>query len=335
MLQKFLAATVAEEWAREHDLTAGEKAPLLIETSTLAAEISTKTLSWLQADPPAAYHEMAFTLARIQGECYNLLQSFAQDCKIPYSSIPILSTEVDVTGTKQGCFTIQTAQDAVGDMFTKLKDSLGRTKKRELTIIKDKRTKVTTSIEHYIEVKAQYDVRVSAAFAAAFVALKSTPDKVSPIVKGIMNSIKVRCFILIVTSRALTWNISRTRIMRICRRDRPLLWRPLSNFVCNEICLSHLTRSSRTCAHSYVRIPSKHPLSRMLVRSRRVFSRLLRRRASARRAGRRGQPAQRILPKPVCRVEALNSPSKNYQRSLVQDFWTLSRRCGSRWQAGF
>ncbi|KAF9821604.1 hypothetical protein IEO21_00450 [Rhodonia placenta] len=190
MLQKFLAATVAEEWAREHDLTAGEKAPLLIETSTLAAEISTKTLSWLQADPPAAYHEMAFTLARIQGECYNLLQSFAQDCKIPYSSIPILSTEVDVTGTKQGCFTIQTAQDAVGDMFTKLKDSLGRTKKRELTIIKDKRTKVTTSIEHYIEVKAQYDVRVSAAFAAAFVALKSTPDKVSPIVKGIMNSIK-------------------------------------------------------------------------------------------------------------------------------------------------
>ena len=47
------------------------------------------------------------------------------------------------------------------------------------------------NIERYGDVKAQYDVRVSAAFAAAFVALKATPDKVSPIVKGIMNGIKV------------------------------------------------------------------------------------------------------------------------------------------------
>ena len=43
----------------------------------------------------------------------------------------------------------------------------------------------------FIEVKAQYDVRVAAAFAAAFIALRGTPDKVSLIVKGIMNSIKV------------------------------------------------------------------------------------------------------------------------------------------------
>ena len=72
-----------------------------------------------------------------------------------------------------------------------MKDSLGRTKKREVANIKDKRSKIVGNIERYIEVKAQYDTRVSAAFAAAFIALKGTPDKVSPIVKGIMNSIKV------------------------------------------------------------------------------------------------------------------------------------------------
>ncbi|OSC96601.1 SNF2 chromatin remodeling protein [Trametes coccinea BRFM310] len=190
MLQKFLAAIISEGWAREYDARAATGSPLLIEVSPLAAELSQKTLAWLQADPPAAYHEMAFTLARIHGECYNLLQSFAHDCKLPQSAIPSLGTEIDVTGTKPGCFTIETAQAAVGEMFNKLKDSLGRTKKRELAIIKEKRLKVVTSIERYIEVKAQYDVRVAAAFAAAFVALKSTPDKVSPIVKGIMNSIK-------------------------------------------------------------------------------------------------------------------------------------------------
>lgn len=191
MLQKFLAAIISECWAREYDGRAGPDAPLLISISSLAAELSQKTLAWLQAEPPAAYHEMAFTLARIHGECYNLLQSFAYDCKLPQSAIPSLGTEIDVTGTKPDCFTIETAQAAVGSMFDKLKESLGRTKKRELAIIKDKRLKVVSSIDRYIEVKAQYDVRVAAAFAAAFVAFKSTPDKVSPIVKGIMNSIKV------------------------------------------------------------------------------------------------------------------------------------------------
>jgi TATA-binding protein-associated factor len=67
---------------------------------------------------------------------------------------------------------------------------LGRTKKRELGIISDKRLKVVSSIDHYLEVKVQNDIRVSAACAAAFIAFKTTPDKVSPIVKGIMNSIK-------------------------------------------------------------------------------------------------------------------------------------------------
>ncbi|OBZ75174.1 hypothetical protein A0H81_04814 [Grifola frondosa] len=190
MLQKFLAAMIAEQWAREYDEKEPPSSSLLIEVSPLATELSSKTLLWLQADPPAAYHEMAFSLARIHGECYNLLQSFAYDCKVPHSSIPSLGTEIDVTGTKAGCFTIDTANAAVGEMFTKLKDSLGRTKKRELAIIKEKRAKVVANIERYIEIKAQYDVRVSAAFAAAFVAFKSTPDKVSPIVKGIMNSIK-------------------------------------------------------------------------------------------------------------------------------------------------
>ena len=197
MLQKFLAAIISEEWA--HNVCPGtlKDGQLLIEASPLAKDLSQRTLEWLQNDPPAAYHEMAYTLARIHGECFNLLQSFAYDCKLPQESIPNLGTEVDVTGTKPNCFTIQTAQKAVDEMFTTLKDSLGRTKKRELAIIKDKRTKVISSIERYVEVKAQYDIRVSAAFAAAFVALKATPEKVSPIVKGIMNGIKVRVSISI------------------------------------------------------------------------------------------------------------------------------------------
>jgi TATA-binding protein-associated factor len=190
MLQKFLAAVVAEEWAREHDNLAPPSSPPLIEKSPLAQELSVKTLTWLQSDPPPAYHEMAFTLARIHTDCVNLLQSFAHDCKIPISMIPYLGKDIDTEGTKPDCFTIETAQKSVGPMFVKLKESLGRTKKKEVAIIVEKRVKVIASIERYIELKGQHDIRVSAAFAAAFVAFRSTPEKVSPVVKGIMNGIK-------------------------------------------------------------------------------------------------------------------------------------------------
>lgn len=134
---------------------------------------------------------MALSLARIHGECYTLLQSFSTDCKLPFTAIPSLGSEIDITGEREGCFTIEVGKKAVGPMFDRLKDMLGRTKKRELGIISDRRLKVVSSIDHYLEVKVQHDIRVSAACAAAFVAFKSTPDKVSPIVKGVMNSIKV------------------------------------------------------------------------------------------------------------------------------------------------
>jgi TATA-binding protein-associated factor len=191
MLQKFLAAVIAEEWAREHDSRALPSATPLVEKSHLAQEVSAKTLKWLQSDPPPAYHEMFFTLGRIHTDCVSLLQSFAHDCKVPISMIPFLPKDIDTEGNKSGCFTIDTAQQSVGPMFSKLKEGLGRTKKREVAVLVEKRVKIVASIERYIELKGQHDTRVSAAFAAAFVAFGSTPDKVSPVVKGIMNGIKV------------------------------------------------------------------------------------------------------------------------------------------------
>jgi TATA-binding protein-associated factor len=193
MLQRFLSAIIAEEWAQELDTASKAKvgSPTLLDQSSLARELSSRTLAWLQNPPPAAYHEMTLTLHRIHGECTSLLHMFVTDCKLPSTSIPMLGTEIDITGTKPGSFTIDSARAAVGPMFNRLKETLGRAKKKELAIIMDKRIGVETNINRYSEVKAQYDIRVSAAFAAAFVAFHSAPDKVSPVVKGIMNGVKV------------------------------------------------------------------------------------------------------------------------------------------------
>lgn len=166
----------------------------MIKKSPLAKELSNKTLTWLQGNPPSSYHEMALGLGRIHIDCVTMLQSFASECKLPMSSIPFLGSEIDLTGTRPGSFTIESAQSAVGPMYNRLKDSLGRTKRRELAGISERRNKILASMDRYNEVKAQHDTRVSAAFAAAFVAFKSTPDKVSPVVKGIMNGIKVSVY---------------------------------------------------------------------------------------------------------------------------------------------
>ncbi len=192
MLQKVLAAIVVEEWAKHYevDLSTSKRQPLM-EASTLAREMSIRTLAWLQSEPPTAYHEMAFALARIHGECTHLLQSFAFDCKVPWTDIPTLGTEIDLTDSKEGGFSLASAEAVVEQDYLKLKERIGKAKKRELAVISEKRKTVLSSIERYKEVKTQHDIRVCAAFAAAYVALKSTPDKVSPIVKGVMNGIKV------------------------------------------------------------------------------------------------------------------------------------------------
>lgn len=189
MIQQFLSAIIVEEWAREYSLAS--PTPTLIDSSPLARDLSTKILHWLQGNPPASYHEMTFALNRIHADSVGLLQLFVTDCKLPSSSIPYLGSDIDITGTNPRSFSIDTAQIAVGTLFNQLKDRLGRTKKKELAVLSEKRNKVVGSIERYLEVKTQYDIRVSAAFAAAFVAVKSPPEKVSPVVKGIMNGIKV------------------------------------------------------------------------------------------------------------------------------------------------
>lgn len=193
MLQKLLTAIIAEEWAHlydSHPESESSQIPFL-HGSTLAHEITDKTLSWLQGKPPAAYHEMAFALSRLHADCTSLLQLFSTDCKLPMSSIPSLGAEIDLSGTIKGHFSIEVAQQAMGAMYTKLKDSLGRTRKKELALIAEKRNTILASIQRYNEIKSQHDIRVSSSFAAAFIAFKNTPDKVSPVVKGIMNGIKV------------------------------------------------------------------------------------------------------------------------------------------------
>jgi TATA-binding protein-associated factor len=190
MIQKFLSGVIAEEWA-ENYAEEHPEGPLLTEKNELAKELSDKSLLWLQEKPPLGYHEMSPALTRIQMDCSAILQSFHLECKLPMSSIPGIPQDCDITGTVPGAFTIDVARMAIGTYYNRLRDSLGRAKKKELAAISERRDKVEVNITRYTEIKVQNDNRVSAAFASAFVSLRTVPDKVSPVVKGIMNGVKV------------------------------------------------------------------------------------------------------------------------------------------------
>ena len=191
VLQRVLTAIITEQWARESE-DADSTAPPLIESSQLARSMAELALEVLQAEPPPAYYEMGAALHTLSVECRSLLDGFHRDCKIPAGSIPQLAAHIDLSGEDANAFTLVTAEATVGQIFQSLKTSLGRTQKKPLAILEEKRRAVAANIERYKTAKtSEHDVRVAAAFAAAFVALRGTPNKVSPIVKGIMNGIKV------------------------------------------------------------------------------------------------------------------------------------------------
>ena len=77
---------------------------------------------------------MALTLTRIHDECYNPLQSIAYDYKLPQTAIPVLFKKVDMAGTRERCFTINTVHAAVGVMFDRIKESLGRRRDQAVSV---------------------------------------------------------------------------------------------------------------------------------------------------------------------------------------------------------
>ncbi len=340
MLQKFLGAVISEEWARGFEDIFKPSIPL-VNSSTLAKEISQKTLAWLQGNPPPAYHEMAYSLSRIHTECTTLLQLFNTECKLPMSSIPFLGNDIDITGTRSNCFTVETAQQAVNAHFTRLRDSLGRTKKKEQAVISEKRSNVVASIERYLEVKAQYDIRVSATFAAAFVAFKDMPDKVSPVVKGIMNGIKARNFDLDIPK--LSNSNFRAKKTLISSRDQQWRSLPLSNFARRTVLNNRQTRLSKICVRSFAKTRRRRRRLLSTVNTRMVFSPSSLPTFATRRTRKEGKSLlRRRIPPFLKRTRnliyldvGLALPSTNYPPSLHLSYSKLSLICGIPWQVAF
>lgn len=193
MLQRLLTATIVEEWAREAE---SQSTPIL-STCPFLEDLGQIMLTFLDGSTPDFYHEMALSLNRLFQECVGLMNAFATECRVPSSKIPYLGKTIDITGqgNDPDTFTLSKARLAVEYHYTKLRASLGRTKKKDL--LEERRKTVMASIAQYEATKSRHDLRVSAAFAAAVVALRVQMPKLTPIIKSLTAGVRVSFIIVL------------------------------------------------------------------------------------------------------------------------------------------
>ncbi|KAG8867854.1 TATA-binding protein-associated factor mot1 [Serendipita sp. 405] len=182
---KVIGATTLQEWAIEYKSSTGNS---LVSGYKLAEELNTITLNLVASDPPSCYHETYSLLDQLCRLCNSLVGSFLQDSKLNASN-PGLPQQASINGTDGG-FTLNHARttvdwlDNLHNLFVKPK------KKRDSTRIDDAKKNVREQIRTFEETKMNQDTQVMAALASAAFALEALPPKLSPLIKGVMNSIK-------------------------------------------------------------------------------------------------------------------------------------------------
>jgi TATA-binding protein-associated factor len=257
MLQRLLTATIVEEWAREAEKCSLGSAPLA-SYSPFAEELGQTMLAFLDNPAPEFYHEMALNLTKLLQDCTSLLAGFSIECRVAPNKIPNLGKTIDITGRGEDpdTFTLEKARMTIGVYFQNLKTSLGRTKKKEVATLEDRRKLVAAAIDQYETTKTRHDTRVSAAFAAAVVALRIQMPKLTPIIKSLTAGVRVsnKSFVLDTSSLSSASPKTILTYSNVRRKQSQLS----SIYVRASELRLHSRRLSKIFAHSYVKTLSSH-----------------------------------------------------------------------------
>jgi TATA-binding protein-associated factor len=167
-----MAASIIVEWVND-----SAASPMPDDITALLTQHFEKPL-------PATYSEMTVLLKRIQADCQALFTAFGAEGKVPKSRIPSIPP-IDK-------FSLESAQIITAQHFDALASLLNQTaKKNVLPSLKDRQMRIMVSLGRYGLMKERYDTQVRGGIGGALVALKSLPVKIGPVVKAIMDSVKV------------------------------------------------------------------------------------------------------------------------------------------------
>jgi TATA-binding protein-associated factor len=164
-------------------------------SDTLAEQVTTLLLGHFDRPRPATYSEMNALLKRIQADCQALMQAFNVEAKVSKDRIPSIPSDIDPLNSSPSSFSLATAQLAISSHFDALTKLMSKhATKNVLPALKDRQMRIMISVGKYGVMKERYDTQVMAGIGGALVALQTLPTKIGPVVKAIMDSVKVRVF---------------------------------------------------------------------------------------------------------------------------------------------
>lgn len=147
----------------------------------------------IDSDRPSQYRDLVSYVQRVRSQCQQLINLFRDHGKVPQYKLPTIA--VVVQGEAEagpGAFSLSNAEKCISDDFERLKRLMAPAQRLIANQqLNEAREGTTSAIEDAKSIKGTRDVRIKAAAACALIAMKVLPKKPSPLIKGIMDSIKL------------------------------------------------------------------------------------------------------------------------------------------------
>ncbi|KAF7530785.1 hypothetical protein G7054_g9506 [Neopestalotiopsis clavispora] len=147
----------------------------------------------IESERPSHYRDLVSYVQRVRSQCAQLVNLFRDHGKVSQSKLPTLP--VVVQGEAEAgptAFSISIAEKCVGDDFERLRKAMAPAQRLITTNdLMEAKKSTTTAIQEAKVAKDGRDIRIRAAAACALIAMKVLPKKPSPLIKGIMDSIKL------------------------------------------------------------------------------------------------------------------------------------------------
>ncbi|KAI1143732.1 hypothetical protein F5Y05DRAFT_407138 [Hypoxylon sp. FL0543] len=144
-------------------------------------------------DRPPHYRDLVSYVQRARSQCQSLLNLFRDLGKVSSARLPDLA--VLISGEKEAgptAFSLATADKCVNEDYERLKKAMTPANRLVSSQqLSEARASAVSAIEEAKAIKDAHDVRIKAAAACALIAMKFLPKKPSPLIKAIMDSIKL------------------------------------------------------------------------------------------------------------------------------------------------
>ncbi|KAI9785144.1 MAG: TATA-binding protein-associated factor mot1 [Geoglossum umbratile] len=178
---QLVAAMIMEEYARRSS-----------QTTVLAQSFAAALHPIIEQDRPTHYRDLVSYTQVVRAQCHQLLHTFRELGCLTQSKIPIIAIVVQGDpDAGPNAFSIANAEKIVDDDFNRLKRSLSAAQRLiSVQALDEARTSAVSAIDEAKAMKQQRDICIKAAAAGAMIALKEIPKKPSPVIKGVMDSIK-------------------------------------------------------------------------------------------------------------------------------------------------